>query len=153
MWEEPAGFTASRILDEGYGEMTDLRPVGAGPGFNIGWPRLPVAPHGTSWSNCVISTVLWADRRSVYRGTDRRGIAPRINDGYPTDHTPPNVSGGGHICKNGLRDSTWLGGVSDAAVVFATTQWTDTASGPQPDRHRRSITILPRSPVNLNGTS
>ena len=44
MWEEPAGFTASRILDEGYGEMTDLRPVDAGPGFNNvnnGWPRLP----------------------------------------------------------------------------------------------------------------
>ncbi len=44
MWEEPAGFTASRILDEGYGEMTDLRPVGAGPGFNNvnnAWPRLP----------------------------------------------------------------------------------------------------------------
>ncbi len=45
MWEEPAGFTASRILDEGYGEMTDLRPVDAGPGFNNvnnGWSRLPV---------------------------------------------------------------------------------------------------------------
>ncbi len=44
LWEEPAGFTASRILDEGYGEMTDLRPVGAGPGFNNGWPRLPDGP-------------------------------------------------------------------------------------------------------------
>jgi hypothetical protein len=41
LWEEPAGFIASRILDEGYGEMTDVRPVGARPGFNIGWPRLP----------------------------------------------------------------------------------------------------------------
>jgi len=40
LWEEPAGFIASRILDEGYGELTDLRPVGAGPGFNNGWPRL-----------------------------------------------------------------------------------------------------------------
>ena len=42
LWEEPAGFIASRILDEGYGEMTDVRPVGARPGFNIGWPRLPL---------------------------------------------------------------------------------------------------------------
>ena len=33
-----------RILDEGYGKMTDLRPVGAGSSFNNvnnGWPRLP----------------------------------------------------------------------------------------------------------------
>ena len=42
--EEPASFIASRILDKGYGEMTDLRPVGAGPGFNNGWPRLPDGP-------------------------------------------------------------------------------------------------------------
>jgi hypothetical protein len=41
LWKEPAGVIASRILDEGYGEMTDVRPVGARPGFNIGWPRLP----------------------------------------------------------------------------------------------------------------
>ena len=49
MWEEPAGFTASRILDEGYGEMTDLRPVDAGPGFNNvnnGWPRLRATLDG-----------------------------------------------------------------------------------------------------------
>jgi len=44
LWEEPEGFVASRILDEGYDEMTDLRPVGARPGFNNGWPRLPVNP-------------------------------------------------------------------------------------------------------------
>ena len=41
LWEEPEGFIASRILDEGYDEMTDVRPVGARPGFNNGWPRLP----------------------------------------------------------------------------------------------------------------
>jgi len=42
LWEEPAGVIASRILDEGYGEMTDVRPVGARPGFNNGWARLPL---------------------------------------------------------------------------------------------------------------
>jgi len=42
LWEEPAGVIASRILDEGYDEITELQPVGAGPGFNNGWPRLPV---------------------------------------------------------------------------------------------------------------
>jgi hypothetical protein len=48
LWEQPAGVIASRILDEGYGEMTDLRPVGAGSSFNNvnnirlpPWPRLP----------------------------------------------------------------------------------------------------------------
>jgi len=44
LWEEPAGVIASRILDEGYDEITELQPVGAGPGFNNGWPRLPMAP-------------------------------------------------------------------------------------------------------------
>jgi hypothetical protein len=44
LWEQPAGVIASRILDEGYGEMTDVRPVGARPGFNNGWPRLPDGP-------------------------------------------------------------------------------------------------------------
>ncbi len=41
LWEEPAGVIASRILDEGYDEITELQPVGARPGFNNGWPRLP----------------------------------------------------------------------------------------------------------------
>ena len=49
LWEEPAGFIASRILDEGYGEMTDVRPVGARPGFNNGWPRLPSTMDGPGY--------------------------------------------------------------------------------------------------------
>ena len=121
LWEEPAGFTASRILDEGYGEMTDLRPVGAGPGFNNvnnGWPRASRRGHPL-WEEPAGFTASRILDEGYGEMTDLRPVDAgpgfnNVNNGWPrlraTLDGPgcPTLDGPGCPVAHGLR---WVSNV------------------------------------------
>ena len=130
LWEEPAGFIASRILDEGYGEWTDLRPVGAGPGFNNGWPRLPVDmncwPLGPTnvvvgmlvparWARLGERLALWAGPRdqSAFRGVTRS--VARTTNPNSSIHSIPGRSGP-LSCQ--VQEDTVIGSFADGFLVI-----------------------------------